>query len=168
MYVQMCEELTLVTNAVLVVGGGIAGMQASLDLANRGFRVYLVEKSPSIGGRMAQLTRLSQQWIACMQVKSVILFNNKISKAKEMDVDGVFIQVGEVPSSKIAEEAGVEVDKGGYIIVDSRQRTNIDGVYAAGDVTASPVKQVETAVGQAIVAATEVFGYIKRPYYYKA
>jgi heterodisulfide reductase subunit A len=57
MYVQMCEELTLATNATLVVGGGIAGMQASLDLANRGFRVYLVEKSPSIGGRMAQLDK---------------------------------------------------------------------------------------------------------------
>ncbi len=53
----MCEELTLVDDAVLVVGGGIAGMQASLDLANRGFRVYLVEKSPTIGGRMAQLDK---------------------------------------------------------------------------------------------------------------
>jgi len=57
MYVQMCEELTLATNAVLVVGGGITGMQASLDLANRGSRVYLVEKSPNIGERMAQLDK---------------------------------------------------------------------------------------------------------------
>ncbi|MCJ7668980.1 MAG: FAD-dependent oxidoreductase, partial [Dehalococcoidia bacterium] len=43
--------------SVLVVGGGIAGIQASLDLANMGFKVYLVEKSPSIGGRMAQLDK---------------------------------------------------------------------------------------------------------------
>ena len=42
---------------VVVVGGGIAGIQASLDLATAGFRVYLVEKSPSIGGRMAQLDK---------------------------------------------------------------------------------------------------------------
>jgi len=47
----------LVNNAVLVVGGGIAGIQASLDLADRGLKVYLVEKSPSIGGRMAQLDK---------------------------------------------------------------------------------------------------------------
>ncbi|MCJ7632864.1 FAD-dependent oxidoreductase, partial [Candidatus Bathyarchaeota archaeon] len=44
-------------NAVLVVGGGIAGIQAALDLANRGITVYLLEKSPSIGGRMAQLDK---------------------------------------------------------------------------------------------------------------
>jgi heterodisulfide reductase subunit A len=45
------------TNAVLVVGGGIAGIQAALDLANRGIKVHLVEKTPSIGGRMAQLDK---------------------------------------------------------------------------------------------------------------
>ncbi len=45
------------TGAVMVVGGGIAGMQAALDLANSGFYVYLVEKSPSIGGIMAQLDK---------------------------------------------------------------------------------------------------------------
>ena len=43
--------------AVLVVGGGIAGMQSALDLANAGFKVYLVEESPAIGGRMAQLDK---------------------------------------------------------------------------------------------------------------
>ncbi len=51
------EEIALSKNAVLVVGGGIAGMQASLDLADRGLTVYLIEKSASIGGRMAQLDK---------------------------------------------------------------------------------------------------------------
>ncbi len=60
------------------------------------------------------------------------------------------------------------MDKAGYIIVDNRQRTSVGGVFAAGDVTNGPVKQVGTAVGQAIIAASEAFGYIKRPYYYKA
>jgi heterodisulfide reductase subunit A len=47
----------LARKSVLVIGGGIAGMQASIDLANMGHKVYLVEKGPSIGGRMAQLDK---------------------------------------------------------------------------------------------------------------
>ena len=64
-------------------------------------------------------------------------------------------------------KAGIAVDEGNYIIVDSKQRTNIPGVYAAGDVTNLEVKQIVTAASQGIVAATEAFGYIKRPYYYR-
>ncbi len=51
------KHLTNVQGAVMVVGSGIAGMQAALDLADSGFYVYLVEKSPSIGGVMAQLDK---------------------------------------------------------------------------------------------------------------
>jgi len=101
------------------------------------------------------------------RVEKIILLNNETGEISELDVDGVFIQVGEEPNSKFAEEAGIRVDERGYIIVDARQRTNIEGVFAAGDVTACPIKQIGTAVGQAIIAATEAFGYIKRPYYYK-
>jgi heterodisulfide reductase subunit A2 len=50
-------KVITVSKSVLVIGGGIAGLQASIDLANMGFQVYLVERSPSIGGRMAQLDK---------------------------------------------------------------------------------------------------------------
>jgi len=82
-------------------------------------------------------------------------------------VDGVFVQVGEAPNSQIAREAGVEVDEHGYIKIDMFQRTNVAGVYAAGDVTNHPVKQVGTAVGQGITAALEAYSCIRRPYYRK-
>ncbi|NIO38129.1 FAD-dependent oxidoreductase, partial [Candidatus Bathyarchaeota archaeon] len=100
------------------------------------------------------------------KVNTVELFNNKIEKHEEMEVDGVFIQVGEVPNSEFAKTAGVELDEEGYVVVDMRQRTNLDGVFAAGDITNHTVKQVGTAVGQGITAALEAYGYIRRPYYY--
>jgi len=87
---------------------------------------------------------------------------------KEIAVDGVFIQVGEAPNSQQARKAGVNVDREGYIIADVRQRTNIAGVYAAGDVTNHPVKQVGTAVGQGITASLEAYGHVRQPYYYKS
>jgi len=61
----------------------------------------------------------------------------------------------------------VEVDEHGYIKIDMLQRTSNPGVYAAGDITNHPVKQVGTAVGQGITAALEAYGYIRRPYYRK-
>jgi thioredoxin reductase (NADPH) len=100
-------------------------------------------------------------------VKSAVLFDNKKGEIKEVEVDGIFIQVSEVPNSQFAKKAGISTDKLEYIVVDERQRTSINGVYAAGDVTTCPIKQIGTAVGQAIIAATEAFGYIERPYYYK-
>ena len=73
------------TQGVLVIGGGIAGLQASLDLANRGLKVYLVEKTPSIGGRMAQLDKtfptmdcsmciLAPKMIECLRHANITLF----------------------------------------------------------------------------------------------
>jgi thioredoxin reductase (NADPH) len=98
-------------------------------------------------------------------VNKAILLDNKANVTRELTVDGIFVQVGEDPNSRIAREASVAVDEDGYIIVDALQRTSIHGVYAAGDVSNHPVKQVGTAVGQGITAATEAYAYIRRPYY---
>ncbi len=91
-----------------------------------------------------------------------------MKEVEEMSVDGVFVLVGETPNSKYALEAGIKGDERRYIVVDSNQQTNIPGVYAAGDVTSCPVKQIGTAVGQAVLAATEAFLYVKKPYYYSS
>ena len=71
------------------------------------------------------------------------------------------------PNSQLASAAGVEVDEHGYIKIDIRQHTNLQGVYGAGDMTNHPVKQVGTAVGQGITAALEAYAFISRPYYKK-
>ena len=101
------------------------------------------------------------------QVKAVTLIDNTTGKTSELAVDAVFVQVGEAPNSQLAKAAGIETDEHGYIKVDIRQHTNLSGVFAAGDVTNQPIKQVGTAVGQGITAALEAYSYIKRPYYRK-
>jgi thioredoxin reductase (NADPH) len=100
-------------------------------------------------------------------VREVVLYNNETGETSKLETDGVFVQIGEVPNSEFAQKAGIKVDEVGYIIVDVRQRTNKEGVYAAGDVTNRPVKQIGTAVGEGTIAATDAYGYIRRPYYYK-
>lgn len=178
-YCTLCDGPFFKEKKVIVIGGGNSAVVSAIHLANLTSNVKLAHRRNQLRAEEALVKDLRVQKVNILwntelkeikgdvKVESVVLFNNKTSETRETDVDGVFIQVGEVPNSKIAEEAGVEVDRGGYIIIDDRQRTNVTGVYAAGDVTASPVKQIGTAVGQAIIAATEAFGYIKQPYYYK-
>ncbi len=178
-YCAVCDGAFFKGGKVLVVGGGNSAAVSAIFLANLASDVKLAHRRAQLRAEEALVKDLQAQKVEVLwntelkeikgdvKVRSVILTNNKTGETKETDVDGVFVQVGEVPNSQFAKEAGVEVNRGGYIVVDERQGTNINGVYAAGDVTTGPVKQIGTAVGQAIVAATEAFGYIKRPYYYK-
>lgn len=96
------------TNSVLIVGGGIAGIQASLDLANRGTKVYLVEKTPSIGGRMAQLDKtfptldcsiciLAPKMIECFRHPNVTLLTYSEVKEVSGDAGDFTVKVLEKP-----------------------------------------------------------------------
>jgi thioredoxin reductase (NADPH) len=178
-YCAVCDGAFFKGKRVAVIGGGNSAATSALYLSNMASNVKLIHRRDQLRAEEALFRNLQERkvefiWNSVVKeirgdtkVRSVVVHNKKTDEDKEIEVDGVFVQVGEVPNSQLAVKAGVKVDERGYIIVDERQRTNIAGVYAAGDVTNGPVKQVGTAVGQAIVAATEAFGYIKRPYYYK-
>lgn len=179
-YCTLCDGAFFKGKDVIVVGGGNSAVVSARYLANIAAHVRLAHRKDQLRAEEMLVKDLIAQGVDILwntelkevrgeaKVKEVVLVNNKTGEAMEIDVDGVFVQVGEAPNSRIAKEAGIEVDKEGYIIVDNLQRTNIDGVYSAGDVTNGPVKQVGTAVGEAIIAASEALGYVKRPYYYKA
>lgn len=178
-FCAVCDGAFFKGGKVLVMGGGNSAVVSSIYLANLASNVKLAHRRDQLRAEKALQDSLRAQKVDILwntelkeikgdvKVRKAVLVNNKTGETREIDVDGVFIQVGEVPNSQFAKEAGISVDKGGYIIVDGHQRTNIEGVYAAGDVTTGPVKQIGTAVGEAIIAATEAFGHIKRPYYYK-
>jgi thioredoxin reductase (NADPH) len=178
-YCALCDGAFFKGKKVIVVGGGNNAATSALILAHLNSSVKLIHRREQLRAEQAVLEDLRQTNVEFLwntevkeikgnkTVESVRVFDLKTREQKEIEVDGVFVQVGEVPNSDFAKKAGVDVDAEGYIVVDSRQRTNISGVYAAGDVTINPVRQIGTAVGQAIVAATEAFGYVRRPYYYK-
>jgi thioredoxin reductase (NADPH) len=179
-YCGICDGPLFKGKRILVVGGGNSAIITALYLADIASEVKIAHRREEFRAEEALITALKAKenieilWNTEISeikgerlVNKVIVFNNKTKETKELPVDGVFVQVGEDPNSQLAKEAGVAVDEEGYILVDIRQRTNIMGVYAAGDVTNHPVKQVGTAVGQGTTAALEAYGYIRRPYYYK-
>jgi thioredoxin reductase (NADPH) len=178
-YCAVCDGFFFKGKRVLVVGGGNSAVMSALYLANLAAEVVLAHRRGSLRAEEAYIKQLEAMKAKVRYntelreikggkvVNSIVLFDNKTGRTEELKVDGVFIFVGEAPNSSFAQKAGVKVDEKGYIVTDSLQHTSISGVYAAGDVTACPVRQVGVAVGQAIVAATEAYGYIKQPYYYR-
>ena len=179
-YCGICDGPLFKGKRVLVVGGGNSAVMTALYIAELASEVMIAHRRDEFRAEEALVKALKEKgnveilWNTEVReikgeklVNKVLIFSNKTGETKGTLVDGVFVQVGEDPNSQLAKEGDVAVDEDGYIIVDTRQRTNIEGVYAAGDVTNHPVKQVGTAVGQGITAALEAYGYIKRPYYYK-
>ena len=100
------------------------------------------------------------------RVEEVVLTDNKTNKTKKIKVDGVFVAVGYSPVTELAKKIGVEITSDGYIKRDSKHRTNIPGVYSAGDVEGG-YKQIVTAAGHGSEAALTVFEDIVNPYWKK-
>jgi thioredoxin reductase (NADPH) len=90
-------------------------------------------------------------------VKSVIIYDRKRGVQEEISVEGIFVSIGEEPNNELAAQIGVKIDdENGYIITDKNQRTNVERVYAAGDVTGG-VKQIVVACAKGAIAATSAY-----------
>jgi thioredoxin reductase (NADPH) len=179
-YCGICDGPFFKGKRVLVVGGGNSAAMTTLYLSGIAAETKIVHRREAFRCEEALTQGLKNTknveilWNTEIKeirgdkvVQKVILFDKGTGESRELAVNGVFVQVGEDPNSRIAKEAGIAVDEDGYIITDVQQRTNLEGVYAAGDVTNRPIKQVGTAVGQGITAALEAYGFIRRPYYQK-
>ena len=176
-YCATCDGPYYKNKRVLVVGGGNSAAATAIYLSSLASSVKMIHRMDVLRADdfLVKVLREKKVEVSFNTVVREIAGDTMVGEVtledvrtgyKRMDeVDGIFIQIGEKPCSGIAQDAGVETDKERYIMADYRQRTNVMGVYAAGDVTNCPVKQVGTAVGQGIIAAVESFAYIRRPYY---
>jgi len=179
-YCGVCDGPLFKGKRVLVIGGGNSAVITALYLSGIAAEVIVAHRRHAFRAEEALVKDVESKrnvqvfWNTEVReikgeklVNKVVLFDSKTGETKELAVDGVFVQIGEAPNSQLAKDSGVEVDEHGYIKIDMFQRTSVSGVFAAGDVTNHPVKQVGTAVGQGITAALEAYGYIRRPYYRK-
>jgi len=179
-YCGVCDGPFFKGKKVIVVGGGNSACITTLYLSGLAAQVTVIHRRQAFRAEealvldIASKSNVSILWNTEIQeikgdkqVKTVALIDNATQRTSELAVDAVFVQVGEAPNSQIAQASSIETDEHGYIKIDIRQHTNFMGVYAAGDVTNHPVKQVGTAVGQGITAALEAYSYIRRPYYRK-
>lgn len=179
-YCGVCDGPFFKGKKVLVVGGGNSACITSLYLSGLAAQVTVIHRRDMFRAEAQLVSDIGSKsninilWNTVIdeikgdkQVRSVVLKNVLDGQLSEIPVDAIFVQVGEAPNSQVAKAAGIETDETGYIKINIKQETNIPGVYAAGDITNHPVKQVGTAVGQGITAALESYAFIRRPYYKK-
>lgn len=164
-YCATCDAGLYKNKIVGIIGGSDAALTASLLLAKYAKKVYIIY-------RKEKFFRAKPAWIEQVKknkkIKPVFKSNIieiygknmvegvKLDSKKDIKLDGVFIEIGSVPNEKISKQLGLETENG-YIRVNKKQETNIEGVFAAGDITNNPLKQVVTACGEGAIAADSAY-----------
>jgi len=172
-YCATCDGFFFKGKNVGVVGGGNSALIEAIYLKQIGCNhVYLIHRRDQLRAEEAYehdakkagvevlLNKVIKEIKGNEKVQSMVLEDTKTSETSTVDVDGIFVSIGVIPQNEIAKKLGVDIDEHGYIKVDKQMRTNVKGVYAAGDI-AGGLRQIITAAAEGAIAAltsTEVLG----------
>jgi len=175
-YCATCDGPFFKEKGVLVAGGGDSAVTDALYLHNVGVKVTIVHRKDQFRAQEHLVRQISERGIPVLwnteikeirgkeTVREVLLWNNQSNAMRTIRVDGVFVSVGYVPTNDLAEKIGVALSPEGYIQHDSNHRTNLPGIYSAGDVEGG-FKQIVTAAGQGAEAALSIFEDLISPYW---
>ena len=155
---------------VAVVGGGNSGVEAAIDLAGICSHVTVVEYLDQLKADQVLVRKLHSlsnvEVITNARVAEVVGGDEGVTalryqdrpteEMRDLSIDGVFVQIGLVPNSGPVKDL-LDVTRSGEIVVDARCRTSVPGIYAAGDVTTVPFKQIIIAMGEGAKAALTAF-----------
>ncbi|MEM4330545.1 MAG: thioredoxin-disulfide reductase [Candidatus Pacearchaeota archaeon] len=172
-YCATCDGAFFRNKIVGVVGGANSAAVAALYLSKLAKKVYIFYRRDKMRCEPVLLTRLKEKEnieIVYNSIPLEIIGDKKVKKIKisvenvekEIDVDGIFIEIGSVPSSKLVENLKIEMDCDGFIKTNKKMETNLEGVFAAGDITDGPFKQVITAASEGAIAAFSVHEYLTK------
>ena len=170
-YCATCDAPLFSGKTVAVIGGGNSALDACLQLMKIAKRIYLINILPRLtGDPIMQEKVLASGMVTVLNNTEVteimgdkfvtgIMVKND-GGIKKLDVQGVFVEIGLVPNSQMA--IGVDKTASGEIKVDCHNATNVPGIFAAGDVTDVPEKQIIIAAGEGSKAVLSAFRYISQ------
>ena len=171
-YCATCDGFFFAGRDIIMVGGGNSALQEALYLKNLGANVTVVHRRDEFRAQKHLQNQIKEAEIPTilnatveeikgeMLVESVILKDTKTGELTELPTNGVFVSVGYIPHTELAKQLDIDLDESGHIIIDKKQKTNVDYVYAIGDVCVG-LKQWVVACGEGAVAATSAFEDLK-------
>ncbi|GAB3038337.1 alkyl hydroperoxide reductase subunit F [Bowmanella dokdonensis] len=175
-YCPHCDGPLFKGKKVAVIGGGNSGIEAAIDLANIVEHVtvlefdsklradeVLVRKARSMGNVKIVLNAQTTEVNGDGQRVTGLTYKDRVSgEIKSVELAGIFVQIGLVPNTEWLKGSGVELTQRGEIITAANGETSIKGVFAAGDATTVPFKQIIIAMGSGATAALGAFDYLMR------
>ena len=172
-YCATCDGAFFKGKDVAIIGGGDTAVEDALYLTAFVQRVYVVHRRDELRAQKAlqkaafQNEKISFVWdseveaiLGDVKVEGIRIRNKKTADTQTIDVSGVFVAVGSIPHTKEVSEF-LDTDEMGYIVTDDAMRTNLPGVFAAGDIVSKSLRQVVTAAADGAVAIYNAQNYLR-------
>lgn len=174
-YCPHCDGPLFKGKRVAVIGGGNSGVEAAIDLAGIVAHVRLIEFADTLKADAVLVSKLKSlpnvhihlnaQTTAILgdgKKVTALKYKDRLSeRIHQVDLEGVFVQIGLVPNTDFL-QGQMDLNQAGEIVVDAKGQTSLPGVFAAGDVTTTPYKQIVTAAGDGAKAALSAFDHLVR------
>lgn len=174
-YCATCDALFFKNKTVAVVGGGDSAASAATLLSEHANKVYLIYRKETLKCQPLyheQLKNNPKVTIICYTNVLEILGENKVENItldkpfegyNTLKVDGIFMEIGSIPTTDLLAQLGIELNPQGFIITDQWGKTNVPGVYAAGDITTNTIgfNQIITASSDGATAINALYKYLK-------
>lgn len=175
-YCATCDGFFYKGKTIGIIGGSDSATSAAVYMADIAEKVYLIYRKDKLRAETFWIKNIEKskniEVIYNTNVKEIV-GDNKIEKVSldnlykgkdELDLDGLFIEIGFTPSAALVEDLGVEMDADGYIKVEVDGRTTAQGIWAAGDITtgSNKFKQIVTAAAEGAICANSIQQQLKR------
>lgn len=170
-YCATCDGAFYKDKAVAVIGGGNTAVEDALFLARTCKTVYLIHRRDQFRADRSLIDRLAgfsniHLMLDCIpesiqgekRVTGLAIRNEKTAVQQEIELNGVFVAIGAIPNNSLFSDC--LATENGYIVTDKHMATSLPGIFAAGDIRNTPLRQIITAASDGAVAAYSASGYI--------
>ncbi len=174
-YCATCDAAFFKKKTVGMAGGSDSAAKEALLLSEHCKKVYIIYRGEKIHPEPINLKRVESkdniEIINFTNVKEIkgdgkamnkIILDKSYNGKNELELGGLFIAIGHIPLNELAKQLGCNIDDHGLIVIDNQSKTNVDGVYAAGDVANRGYKQAITGAAEGVMAAFSAYEYISK------
>ncbi len=171
-YCALCDGVFYKNKIIAVAGGSDSAAKEALLLTRYAKKVYIIYRKRMIRAEPINLKKVAEnkkiEIINNTNITEIkggkfvnkIIIDRQYKGLKEIKLDALFIEIGSTPVSDLAKSIGVKTNKQGEIIINRDSKTNVEGVFACGDVVDSKFKQAITGAAEGVIAAYNVYRYV--------